>query len=119
MGTKIGYARAAASTGGIEKQVEELTRAGCVQVFHDHKAKASFPWPGLRNALDTLRSGDTLVVTDISRVSRKMIEIVELAQLLRDRGARVESLTQSIDLQSPEGEFLFHLSAARAQRSDA
>ena len=57
----IGYARVSTIDQNLEPQVDALKSAGCETVFKDVISGVKAERPGLNDALDFLRRGDTLV----------------------------------------------------------
>ncbi|MHA8241116.1 recombinase family protein [Klebsiella pneumoniae] len=64
---KIGYARKSTHLQDVAHQVDELTKAGCEQIYQDQTSRSGPKRdkkgaPELENCLKALREGDTLVV---------------------------------------------------------
>ena len=55
----IGYARVSTIEQNVTLQIDELEKAGCEQIFRDKVSGAKTERPGLHEALDFLRKGDT------------------------------------------------------------
>jgi DNA invertase Pin-like site-specific DNA recombinase len=63
-----------------------------------------------------LQQGDTLVVWRLDRLGRSMHHLVELIEVLRNRGVGFRSVSDGlIDTTSPSGELIFHIFSALAQ----
>lgn len=63
---KIGYARKSTHLQDVAHQVDELTKAGCEQIYQDQTSRSGPKRdkkgaPELENCLKALREGDTLV----------------------------------------------------------
>jgi DNA invertase Pin-like site-specific DNA recombinase len=71
--------------------------------------------PGLSEALNVARRGDTLVIWKLDRLGRSMKGLVELAADLATRGIELRSLTDGIDTATPTGRLLFHILASIAE----
>jgi DNA invertase Pin-like site-specific DNA recombinase len=71
--------------------------------------------PGLAQALEFLRDGDTLVVWKLDRLGRSVKHLVDLVGELREQGIQFRSLTDSIDTATPSGRFFFHVMASLAE----
>ena len=59
---RIGYARVSTRDQNLDLQVEALNKAGCDKIYKDTISGTKSQRPGLDQALDNLRHGDTLVV---------------------------------------------------------
>ncbi len=81
---RIGYARVSTGDQDVARQVTELTSAGCSRVFTDEGVSGvKMARPGLSEALDFLRQGDTLVVNELSRLGRDTAGVLQLVQTSR------------------------------------
>jgi DNA invertase Pin-like site-specific DNA recombinase len=111
----VGYSRVSTEDQKLDLQVDALKTAGCEKFFSDQVSGASKLKPGLEEALDYLRSGDTLVVWKLDRLGRTVKGLVDLVQCLQDKGIQFRSLTDGIDTSTTAGRFFFHVMAALAQ----
>jgi DNA invertase Pin-like site-specific DNA recombinase len=71
--------------------------------------------PGLAEALDFCRSGDTLVVWRLDRLGRSLTNLIELLNLLAERGIGFKSLSEQIDTTTSGGKLVFHIFGALAE----
>ncbi len=71
--------------------------------------------PNLNQALKFARSGDTLVVWRLDRLSRSLRDLIETVTVLESRGVQLNSLHESIDTASSSGKLIFHLFGALAE----
>src|SRR5438132_12137096 len=58
----VGYARVSTDDQTLDPQTDALTKVGCQKIFTDIASGAKTDRAGLREAIDFLRDGDTLVV---------------------------------------------------------
>lgn len=113
---KIGYARISTDMQRLDLQLDALTQAGCDRVFKDHGISGTTTErPGLKQAMDMLQEGDTLIVWRLDRLGRSLVHLVELVSSLGRQGIEFRSLTESIDTSSSGGKLLFHMIAALAE----
>ncbi len=111
----IGYARVSTVEQSLAPQLDALKAAGCGKVFEDCVSGAKTDRPGLNEALDYLRSGDTLIVWKLDRLGRNMSHLIETVRDLDQRGIGFRSLTEGIDTTTSGGTLVFHLFGALAQ----
>jgi len=111
----IGYARVSTQDQNLELQREALNVAGCRKLFEDKISGTRADRPGLGQALETLREGDTLVVWKLDRLGRSVKQLVDLVAGLQHHGIQFRSLTDSIDTGTPSGRFFFHVMASLAE----
>src|SRR5215203_1762441 len=112
---QIGYARVSTEEQTLNLQRDALTAAGCDRTYADTASGAKAERPGLTEALDQCRPGDTLVVWRLDRLGRSLRHLIETVTALEQRGVGFKSLTESIDTTSPGGKLIFHIFGARAE----
>ncbi|WP_345770914.1 recombinase family protein [Brucella intermedia] len=113
---KIGYARVSTDLQKMDLQMDALNQAGCDYIFTDHGISgATVERPGLRQAIEMLQRGDTLVVWRLDRLGRSLVHLVEQVSSLGQQGIEFRSVTESIDTSSSGGKLLFHMIAALAE----
>ena len=111
----IGYARVSTQDQNLELQTEALTKAGCRKIFSDKLSGSRAERPGLTQAQETLREGDTLVVWKLDRLGRSVKHLVNLIAELHQQSVQFKSLTDAIDTGTPSGRFFFHVMASLAE----
>lgn len=117
---RIGYARVSTADQSLERQVDELTAAGCERVVPETgsgKRGAQRPaWDELRRAL---RPCDTLVVTELSRLGRSTAELAGLLDELADDGVALQVLGLGVDGATAAGRLVLDVLSAVAQMERA
>ena len=111
----IGYARISTDDQTLALQRDALNAAGCHKIFSDTMSGAKAARPGLSEALDYCREGDTLVVWRLDRLGRSLANLIELMTLLDGRGVGFRSLTEQIDTTTSGGKLVFHIFGALAE----
>jgi len=112
---QLGYARVSTDEQTLNLQRDALTAAGCDRTYADTASGAKAERPGLTEALDQCRPGDTLVVWRLDRLGRSLPHLIETVTTLAARGVGFKSLTESIDTTSPGGKLIFHIFGALAE----
>jgi DNA invertase Pin-like site-specific DNA recombinase len=111
----IGYARVSTFDQTLALQRDGLQEAGCERIFTDTASGSRTDRPGLAEALDHLRSGDTLVVWRLDRLGRSLRHLIDTVALLQERGIGFRSLQERIDTTTSGGKLVFHVFGALAE----
>jgi DNA invertase Pin-like site-specific DNA recombinase len=114
-GDRIGYARVSTRGQLLRRQTDALTAAGCRRVFCEKLSGRTAERPELWECLEFLRTGDTLVVTELSRLGRSLHDLLAIVAGLRKRGIGFTSLHENLDTTTPGGRLVFHVFAALAE----
>src|SRR5258708_36435803 len=112
---RIGYARVSTRSQNDDSQIDELLAAGCDadRLFLDHGVSGRLAKrPQWDACLGYLRSGDTLVITRLSRAMRSLHELLNVAAELGKRGIELKVLKQDLDTSKPGGKLTFQILGA-------
>lgn len=108
-----GYARVSTIEQKIDMQVDALSSAGALQIFSDEGVSGTLAKrPGLDALLDVVQSGDVVLVWKLDRLGRSARNLLELAELLKNKGVSIRSLQDGIDTSGPLGGFLLAILGA-------
>ena len=114
-GCRLGYARVSTDEQDEALQVRALEAAGIDALYIDHGVSgAKTSRPRLDAMLEQAAPGDAIVVYSLSRLSRGMAHLLELADRFERDGIALVSLTEQIDTTTAMGTFTFRLLAALA-----
>ncbi len=111
----VGYARVSTTDQNLDLQQDALTAAQCERIFTDTASGAKTQRPGLAEALQCCRSGDTLVVWKLDRLGRSLPHLVETVRALIAKGVDFKSLQENIDTTTSGGKLIFHIFASLAE----
>lgn len=119
MGMLVGYARTSTTEqeAGLEAQRRDLDAAGCGKVFAEHVSSVG-ERDRLRQALEFVREGDTLVITKIDRLARSTIHLWEIVRDLDAKGVGLRVLNlggEVVDTKSATGRLILTIFAGFAQ----
>jgi len=98
----IGYSRKSTSKQSNADGVEALKQAGCEIVFEEivSTRKAEKDRPELMKCLASLRKGDTLKLTSLSRLGRTQREVINRLHELQAEGVNVITLDGLINTEA-------------------
>jgi DNA invertase Pin-like site-specific DNA recombinase len=111
----IGYTRVSTQDQTLDLQTDALKHAGCERIFMDATSGATSERPGLRDAMDHLRAGDTLVVWRLDRLGRTLKHLIATISDLNEKGIGFKSLQENMDTTTSGGKLIFHVSGALAK----
>jgi len=111
----VGYERVSTDDQNLNLQHDALQQAGCEKIFSDKMSGAKADRPGLKEAFDYVRDGDTLVVWRLDRLGRSLKDLIALVEELESRQIGFCSLQESIDTTTSGGKLIFHMFGALAE----
>lgn len=116
MGKFVGYIRVSTDKQNLQLQEDSLKNANCYKIFSDVASGAKVDRPGLKECLDYIREGDTLVVWKSDRLGRSTIDLLKIIDDLRIRNIGFKSLTEDLfDTTSSNGRLVFGIFALLAE----
>lgn len=113
---KIGYARCSTHDQNLDWQLDALAREGCERIYQEKVSGTKKDRPELMKMMDALREGDTVIVCELTRLSRSTKDLFELVEKVNGLGADIKSLKESwLDTTTPHGKLLFTVFAGVSQ----
>lgn len=96
-----GYARVstrgqAKDGNSLDSQIIKLKEHGAEKIYTDSFTGTKMDRPELEKLLETIKEGDTLIVTKLDRFARSVSQASELITTLIDRGIRVNVLNLGV-----------------------
>ena len=114
-GQKVGYARVSTVEQNEARQVEMLKSYGCEKIFVDKLSGKDMVRPQLQAMLEYVREGDTVIVSEYSRLARSTKDLLDIIQGLNDKGVTVISDKERLDTSTPQGKLMLTVFAALAE----
>ncbi|KYD07965.1 hypothetical protein B4102_0599 [Heyndrickxia sporothermodurans] len=114
----IGYIRVSSEGQNIARQKKSLKEAGCTEFYIEKLSGASMERPELQRMLEELNKGDTIIIHEISRLSRSTKDLLTIVEIIQSKGAGLRSVSDKwLDLSddNPMSEFIFTIFSGLAQ----
>lgn len=111
-GAKLGYVRVSTVEQNEARQVEALEKAGVERWYIEKISGKNMERPELQKLLDYAREGDTVMIHDLSRISRNLADLLALMKDFDQRGITLVSLHESIDTGTPLGKLTLSIIGA-------
>lgn len=111
----IGYARVSTDDQNLDRQIDQLKAAGAKKIYCEKMTGTKKERPKLQDMLDNAREGDTIIVTDLTRISRSMKDLYSLVEDFEKKGLNLKSLKETIDTTTAQGRLFFGLTALLSQ----
>lgn len=112
----FGYARVSTQDQNLDRQIDQLDAVGCQKIFSEKYTGTKRERPEFNRMLDQLRSGDIVIVSDLSRISRSSKELLSIVEELQRRDVQIKSLKEAwLDTTTTHGKLIFTVMAGLAQ----
>lgn len=110
---KVFYARVSTEEQNEARQVAASN--GCEKVYIEKASGKNTDRPQLKEMLAFVREGDTVIVSEISRLSRNTKDLLNITEELKKKNVEFVSLGENIDTTTPTGKFMLTVFGAMAQ----
>lgn len=111
----IGYARVSSTRQNLDAQMDILRQAGCTKIFTDKVSGTKKERDGWSELMNYIRTGDMLVITELSRMSRSLSHLLEIVDQLKERQVDLKSLRENIDTSTATGRAFLSIMGAVSQ----
>ena len=100
---RFGYARVSSREQNLDSQLDMLQAAGCERIFEDKVSGVKESRPEWDRLLEFLRPGDTVVVAELSRMTRSLMHLLSLVKVFEEREVQIVSLREHLDTTTATG----------------
>jgi DNA invertase Pin-like site-specific DNA recombinase len=107
------YVRVSTQDQKIDRQLVAYSEADFVYI--DKMSGAERNRPQLQKMLAELQAGDLVIAKSFDRLSRSTIDLLQIVQEIKDKGAGIKILDMNIDTTTPYGELFLTIMAGLAQ----
>ena len=112
----IGYARVSTLDQNLDRQIDQLQAAGCERIYQEKITGTRRERPELDRMIEALREGDTILVCELTRLSRSVKDLFSLVDQFQQIGANIKSLKEPwLDTTTAQGKLLFTIFSGVSQ----
>ena len=114
---KIGYARVSSNNQDLELQKEALHKAKCEKIYSEVISAKDNNRTELKAMIESLRTGDVVVVYKIDRIARSLKGLIEIIETLSTKHVDIVSLDSGdkVDTTSLMGKAFFQIAGVFAE----
>lgn len=109
-----GYARVSTQKQDLSTQIEQLKTKNCDQIFQEKYTGTTTNRPVFDKLLNTVKSGDEIIVVKLDRFARNIKDATETIDLLHKKGVKLTSLDIGTIDSTPTGKLIFNIFSAFA-----
>lgn len=108
---KVGYCRISTKAQSLDRQRDHLLEAGVDSrlLYEEVMTGTKKERPELMRMIENLQPGDTVVITDLTRISRSTKDLLQIIDMIKEKGGSIKSLKDTwldTSAESPYGNFL-------------
>ena len=108
----IAYVRVSTVEQNESRQLEGLKKYGIEKWFTEKVSAKDTNRPELQNMIEFAREGDTIYIWDFSRLARSTKDLLDLVELLQDKGINLISVKENLDTSTPTGKLMLTMIGA-------
>lgn len=90
----LGYARVSTQDQNLDRQIDAILKAGVDErlIYQEKITGTKKDRPELTRMIHNLKPGDTVIIADLTRVSRSTKDLLEIIDKIKSKGATIKSL---------------------------
>lgn len=114
----VGYARVSREGQLLDRQLDALIENGVDKrnIYCEKITGTKFDRPELMKMLDDLQPNDVIIVSELTRLSRSLKDLLDIVEIIHKKDAHIKSLKESwLDTTTPHGMLMFTVSAGLSQ----
>ena len=112
---KVAYVRVSTIEQNEARQMEALKDYDIEKFFVEKVSGKNTARPEFLKMMDFVREGDTVYVSEWSRLSRSTMDLLNTVNSLNDKGVKIVSLKENFDTSTPQGKLMLTLFAGLAE----
>lgn len=108
----VGYVRVSTVEQNEARQLVTMENYKVEKVYQEKISAKNTDRPKLRELLDYVREGDTVVIHDFSRLARSTKDLLEIVEMLENKKVSLISAKENIDSGTPTGKLMLTMIGA-------
>lgn len=109
---RIAYIRVSSIDQNEQRQIEAMQKFDIEKWFNEKISAKDTNRPKLQELLEFVREGDTLYIHDFSRLARSTKDLLDIVELLNNKGVALISNKENIDTSTPTGKLMLTMIGA-------
>ena len=114
-GQNVAYVRVSTVEQNESRQIEALKVHNIDKWFTEKVSGKDANRPQLQKMLEFVREGDTVYIHDFSRLARSTKDLLDIVELLNNKGVNLVSNKENIDTSTPTGKLMLTMIGAIAE----
>ena len=110
--TKVGYIRVSTAEQHEDRQIEALKDLNLYKLYIEKISARDTNRPLLKQMLDYVREGDTIYISDFSRLARNTKDLLNIAAELETRKIKLVSLKENLETNTATGKMFLTMIGA-------
>lgn len=102
----VGYCRVSTLEQCLDRQYETMKKYEVEKIFEEKISGKNTDRPKLKELLEFVREGDTVVVHDFSRLARSTLSLLNLVETLTKKGVHLISSKEAVNTSTPTGKLI-------------
>ena len=111
----LAYVRVSTVVQNEARQIEALKKCNIDEWYVEKTSGKNMDRSELQRMVKHLAKGDIIYIESLSRLGRNTKDLIELVEMLSQKGCQLVSLKESIDTSTPTGKLVFHIFASLAE----
>lgn len=113
----FGYARVSTLDQKLDRQIDKLTEYGVhkANIYQEKITGTKKSRPELDRLLEDIQEGDTVLITELTRLGRSTRDLINISEQLQSKGVELISLKENIDTTTATGKAMFGMLSVMAQ----
>ncbi|MBQ9636099.1 MAG: recombinase family protein [Acidaminococcaceae bacterium] len=112
---RVAYIRVSSVDQNLDRQRLELDENKIEKWFEEKASGKDTERPELKRMLEFLREGDTLYISDFSRLARSVVDLLKICDELNRKNVKLVSMKEKIDTNTNEGRLMLTVIGAIAE----